>query len=56
MYVFVYTQYLIPFQLAHDVLGYLKNTPNAWLIDVLYAFNSGKLLSLDDIHYISSYI
>jgi len=29
--------------LAHDVLEYLKNTEHAWLIDVLYAFNSGNI-------------
>lgn len=49
MYVFAYTLCSIPFQLAHDVLGYLKNTANAWLIDVLYAFNSGKFLSFSRI-------
>lgn len=29
--------------LAHDVLEYLKSTQHAWLIDVLYAFNSGNI-------------
>lgn len=29
--------------LAHDVLGYLKKTENAWLVDVLFAFNSGNI-------------
>ena len=28
-------------QLAHPILDSLKNTDNAWLIDLLYAFNSG---------------
>lgn len=28
--------------LAHDVLQYLKKTENAWLVDVLFAFNSGN--------------
>jgi len=29
--------------LAHDVLQYLKKTENAWLVDVLFAFNSGNI-------------
>lgn len=29
--------------LAHDVLQYLKNTEHEWLIDVLFAFNSGNI-------------
>ncbi|XP_066922807.1 26S proteasome non-ATPase regulatory subunit 13-like [Clytia hemisphaerica] len=29
--------------LAHDVLEYLKGTEHAWLIDVLFAFNSGNI-------------
>lgn len=29
--------------LAHDVLEYLKKTEHAWLIDVLFAFNSGNI-------------
>jgi len=29
--------------LAHDVLQYLKETENAWLVDVLFAFNSGNI-------------
>ena len=30
------------FQLAHEVLGYLQKTENSWLVDVLFAFNSGE--------------
>jgi len=29
--------------LAHEVLGYLKNSEHAWIVDVLYAFNSGNI-------------
>jgi len=29
--------------LAHEVLQYLKKTENAWLVDVLFAFNSGNI-------------
>ena len=29
--------------LAHEVLGYLRKTENAWLVDVLFAFNSGNI-------------
>eukprot|EP00794_Sanderia_malayensis_P012947 gene12947-14279_t len=29
--------------LAHEVLQYLKDTDNAWLVDMLYAFNSGDI-------------
>ena len=28
-------------QLAHPVLESLKGTPHGWLIELLYAFNSG---------------
>lgn len=29
--------------LAHQVLGYLQKTENSWLVDVLFAFNSGNI-------------
>ena len=29
--------------LAHDILAALNGTPNEWLIQVLYAFNSGDI-------------
>lgn len=38
--------------LAHQVLEYLKKTEHAWLIDILYAFNSGniqKFLDMKDL-------
>jgi hypothetical protein len=28
-------------QLAHPILDSLKDTDKAWLVDLLYAFNSG---------------
>lgn len=35
--------------LAHDVLAYLKKTEHAWLIDVLFAFNSGNIQTFLDL-------
>ncbi|XP_057312291.1 26S proteasome non-ATPase regulatory subunit 13-like [Hydractinia symbiolongicarpus] len=35
--------------LAHEVLQYLKRTEFAWLIDVLYAFNSGNIQKFLDL-------
>jgi len=35
--------------LAHEVLQYLKPTENAWLVDVLYAFNSGDIAKLTEL-------
>ena len=29
--------------LAHEILGSLQNTNNAWLVELLYAFNSGNI-------------
>ncbi|KAK3786730.1 hypothetical protein RRG08_000938 [Elysia crispata] len=29
--------------LAHEILGSLQNTSNAWLVELLYAFNSGNI-------------
>lgn len=34
---------MIFFQLAHPVLESLKNSPRAWLTELLYAFNSGDI-------------
>lgn len=31
------------FQLAHPILNSLKNTPNAWLVELLFAFNTGDI-------------
>lgn len=33
----------LQFQLAHPILKALENTPEKWVVDVLYAFNSGDL-------------
>lgn len=33
--------------LAHPVLETLKQTENAWLIDLLYAFNSGSITKFE---------
>ena len=32
------------FQLAHPVLETLKKTENTWLVDLLYAFNTGDIV------------
>lgn len=34
--------------LAHEVLGYLQKTENAWLVDVLFSFNSGNIQKFTD--------
>jgi len=34
--------------LSHDVLQYLKKTEHAWLVDVLFAFNSGNIKKFVD--------
>lgn len=33
--------------LAHPVLQSLKGTPNAWLVDLLQAFNAGDIAALE---------
>lgn len=38
--------YLISFQLAHPILESLKGTQHGWLIELLYAFNSGLFYSI----------
>ena len=35
--------------LAHPVLETLKSTERAWLIDLLYAFNSGNIPKFDQL-------
>lgn len=35
--------------LAHDVLTYLKKTEHEWLIDLLYAFNSGNIQKFENL-------
>ena len=35
--------------LAHEVLQYLKPTENAWLVDVLFAFNSGDIAKFNEL-------
>ncbi|PVD29250.1 hypothetical protein C0Q70_11847 [Pomacea canaliculata] len=35
--------------LAHDVLLSLKNSDKEWLVDLLYAFNSGNISKFDDL-------
>ncbi|KAK7107988.1 26S proteasome non-ATPase regulatory subunit 13-like [Littorina saxatilis] len=35
--------------LAHDILLSLKNTDKDWLVDLLYAFNSGNITKFDDL-------
>lgn len=35
--------------LAHEVLGYLQKTENAWLVDVLFAFNSGNIQKFNEL-------
>lgn len=37
----VHSKCLLLFQLAHPVLQSLKGTEHGWLIDLLFAFNSG---------------
>ena len=37
---------LISFQLAHPILESLKGTQHGWLIELLYAFNSGLFSSI----------
>ena len=36
-------------QLQHPVLDSLKNTPRQWLIDLLYAFNSGDIAKMNEL-------
>ena len=36
-------------QLAHPILDSLKGTTNAWLIDLLLAFNTGDIASFENI-------
>ena len=38
-------------QLAHPVLESLKGTPHGWLIELLYAFNSGMFYPFNTISY-----
>ena len=38
--------FLISFQLAHPILESLKGTQHGWLIELLYAFNSGLFCSI----------
>ena len=35
--------------LAHPILSSLNGTPNAWLVDLLLAFNSGKVQSYENL-------
>jgi len=35
--------------LAHEVLGYLEKTENAWLVEVLFSFNSGNIQKFIDL-------
>ncbi|KXJ14016.1 26S proteasome non-ATPase regulatory subunit 13 [Exaiptasia diaphana] len=35
--------------LAHEVLKYIKGTEHNWLVDLLYAFNSGNLKKFEDL-------
>nr|KAG5694100.1 hypothetical protein BaRGS_033719 [Batillaria attramentaria] len=35
--------------LAHDILLSLKNTDKEWLVDLLYAFNSGNIAKFDEL-------
>lgn len=36
-------------QLAHPILETLKGTERGWLVDLLYAFNSGNIAKFDDL-------
>lgn len=42
-------------QLAHPVLESLKGTPHGWLIELLYAFNSGMFYPFNTMYSSSSY-
>ena len=43
-------------QLAHPVLESLKGTPHGWLIELLYAFNSGMFSPLSTMYSSSWYM
>ena len=43
-------------QLAHPVLESLKGTPHGWLIELLYAFNSGMFYPFNTMYSSSSYM
>jgi 26S proteasome regulatory subunit N9 len=38
---------LLCWQLAHPVLNTLKATPNAWLVELLFAFNTGDIAKFE---------
>ena len=37
------------FQLAHPILESLKGTDKEWLVNLMYAFNSGNISKFDDL-------
>ena len=39
----------IMFQLAHPILESLKGTDKEWLVNLMYAFNSGNISKFDDL-------
>ena len=43
------TMMYIMFQLAHPILESLKGTDKEWLVNLMYAFNSGNISKFDDL-------
>lgn len=53
----LFSQFICLFsQLAHPVLESLKGTPHGWLIELLYAFNSGMFYPFNTMYSSSSYM